>query len=53
MDFIDAHRLDRELRESMKGMKPAEREKYLKGSVIHSEGPFYRVMPLYSAFTFS
>ena len=30
MDFIDAHRLDRELREGMKGMKPAEREKYLK-----------------------
>ena len=30
MDFIDAHRLDHELREAMKGMKKAEREKYLK-----------------------
>ena len=30
MDFIDAHRLDRELREAMKGMKPAERGEYLK-----------------------
>lgn len=39
MDFIDAYRLDRELREAMKGMKRNEREQYLKDYIGYEDEP--------------